>query len=63
MSTLQVSASIPPTLSTAARQRPGFVLRTLRIIVAAMAETSRRKAEREIARAMRIHGLSLDDRA
>ncbi|MFL4991848.1 MAG: hypothetical protein ACJ8CF_17490 [Microvirga sp.] len=49
MSTLQISA--PLTIQTTAdARRPGPVLRVLRAVVDAVAETNRRRAAREIAR-------------
>lgn len=63
MSTLQISASMATsTASEGTLRRPGPVLRILGTVVAAMAETNRRRAEREIARAARSYGLGIPDR-
>ena len=59
MSTLQISA--PVTIPTTAyAPRPGPVLRVLRAVVDAVAETNRRRAEREIARVAHRYGLEAD---
>jgi len=57
MSTLQISAPIS-TRSPAESRRPGPVLRILHAVVEAVGETNRRRAEREIAKATRSHGLA-----
>ncbi len=63
MSTLQISASMATgAASEGAHRRPGPVLRVLGTVIAAMAETNRRRAEREIARAARSYGLDMPDR-
>jgi hypothetical protein len=49
MSTLQISAPLI-IQTTADARRPGPVLRVLRAVVDAVAETNRRRAAREIAR-------------
>lgn len=58
MSTLQISAPITAD-SSAEFQRPGWALRIFRAVIEAVAETNRRRAEREIARIQR-YGLKLD---
>ena len=57
MSTLQISA---PFAAGAAARRPSPVLRFFHAEVAAMAETNRHRAEREIARVARTYGLGAD---
>ncbi|KLK93112.1 hypothetical protein AA309_11180 [Microvirga vignae] len=63
MSTLQISAPTAANSSVANPQRPGPLLRALHAVIAAMAETNRRKAEREIARVARIYRLDNADHA
>jgi hypothetical protein len=59
MSTLQISA--PLTVQTTAdARRPGPVLRVLRAVVDAVAETNRRRAAREIARVAHRYGIEAD---
>jgi hypothetical protein len=60
MSTLQISAPLA-TAKPLPAQRP--MLRLLGAVVDAMAETNRRRAEREIARVARTYGLGTADRA
>jgi hypothetical protein len=57
MSTLQISAPIAAPSSVANPRRPGPLLRALHTVIAAMAEANRRRAEREIARAIRRYGI------
>jgi hypothetical protein len=59
MSTLQISAPITAHILDATR-RPGPALRALQAIVDAVAETNRRRAEREIARVARRYGPKAD---
>jgi len=59
MSTLQISAPLT-TDSSAETRRPGPALRFLRTVIEAMAETNRRRAEREIARVAHRIGLTAD---
>jgi hypothetical protein len=59
MSTLQIRTPIA-LQSPAAASRPGSVLRILRAVVDAFAETNRRRAEREIARVARRYGIAAD---
>lgn len=59
MSTLQMSAPIV-TDNRADSRRAGPLLRMLRAVVDAVAETNRLKAEREIARVARRYGLTAD---
>ncbi|PVE23171.1 hypothetical protein DC522_16935 [Microvirga sp. KLBC 81] len=63
MSTLQVSAPIAANSSVITSRRPGPVLRVLSAVISAMAETSRRRAEREIARVVRVYRLDTADHA
>ena len=57
MSTLQISA--PATLQTTAdARRPGPVLRVLRAVVDAVAQTNRQRAAREIARVAHRYGIA-----
>lgn len=59
MSTLQISA--PATLqTTAGARRPGLVLRVLRAVVDAVAQTNRQRAAREIARVAHRYGIAAD---
>jgi hypothetical protein len=61
MSTMQFSARLAvqsPALT--APQRPVLLLRVLRTVVASMAETNRRRAEREIARVGRSYGIDFN---
>ncbi|WP_162820715.1 hypothetical protein [Microvirga calopogonii] len=56
MSALQISA--PTSLrSPASTRHAGPVLRVLHAVIAAMGETNRRRAEREIARMARSYGI------
>ncbi|WP_445504038.1 hypothetical protein [Microvirga sp. G4-2] len=57
MSTLQISTPIAADSFGANPRRPGPLLRALHAVIAAMAETNRRRAEREIARVDRIYGI------
>ena len=59
MSTLQISTPIA-LQSPDATGRPGPVLRILRAVVDAFAQTNRRRAEREIARVARRYGIAAD---
>ena len=59
MSTLQISAPIA-TGNRADKRRASPLLRTLRAVVDAVAETNRLRAEREIARVARRYGLAAD---
>jgi hypothetical protein len=59
MSTLQISAPLAAR-SPADIQRAGPVLRVLRAVVDAMAQTNRRRAEREIARVALRYGIKAD---
>lgn len=58
MSTLQVSASFAPRSSAELPRRSNPLLRLFSAMVAAVAETNRRRAEREIARIVRSYRLS-----
>ncbi len=58
MSTLQISAPIAAD-SPAEIRHPGRALRILLAVIDAVADTNRRRAEREIAR-IRRYGLTLD---
>jgi len=63
MSTLQISVPLAAKGSSeAASQRPSLMLRILQGVVSAMADTNRRRAQREIARAARTYGLGNADR-
>jgi hypothetical protein len=55
MSTLQISA--PLAVQTPAARRAGPVLRILRAVVEAIAQTNRQRAAREIARVSRRYGI------
>ena len=63
MSTLQISVPLAAKGSSeAASQRPSLMLRILQGVVSAMADTNRRRAQREIARVARTYGLGSADR-
>jgi transcription initiation factor TFIIIB Brf1 subunit/transcription initiation factor TFIIB len=59
MSTLQISAPIAANSTIVNPHRPGPLLRALNAIIAAMAETNCRRAEREIARVARTYGIGI----
>jgi len=61
MSTFPIG--IPVATHPAASRRPGPVLRALHAVLDAVADTNRRRAEREIARVARTYGLGTADRA
>jgi hypothetical protein len=54
---------IPVAANPAASRRPGPVLRALQVALEAVADTNRRRAEREIARVARTYGLGAADPA
>jgi hypothetical protein len=57
MSTFQISA---PLAAPADARRAGPVLRAVLAVIDAMAQTNRRRAEREIARVAQRYGITAD---